>query len=88
MIKTTFKFNGHYITVEAIHYKGYPATLEEPGEGDNFEIANIIINKQEFESIEELAEFLNMDATETDIIIETNLKNEMYENGDHFRDRY
>ena len=81
MIHTTFKFKGHYITVEAIYFKGYPETLEEPGENESFEIQQLRISEQEFEDVEELATFLNMEEKELDFIIETHLK---LANNEHF----
>jgi len=74
MITAKFKFKGHYITIDAIYLKGYPATLEEPAEDESFEIQSISIGEQEFEDTEELATFLNMEEKEIDIIIETHLK--------------
>ena len=74
MISATFKFKGHKITIEAIYYKGYPATIEEPGEDETFEIQSIIIGEKEFEDVEELANFLNIAEKELDYIIDTHLK--------------
>lgn len=81
MISATFKFKGHYITVEAIYFKRYPETLEEPGENESFEIQQLRISEQEFEDVEELATFLNMEEKELDFIIETHLK---LANNEHF----
>jgi hypothetical protein len=76
MIHTTFRRGQFNITVEAIFYKGYCETLEEPRLDDSFEYQRISIGETEYEP-EELAYLLEITETELDKILYQKLKQQM-----------
>lgn len=76
MIYTTFRRGQFNITVEAIFYKGYCETLEEPALDDSFEYQRISIGETEYEP-EELADLLEITETELDKILYKKLKSQM-----------
>lgn len=81
-VQISFDFNGHGIYVLANYYKGCDATLEEPAEEPSFDIIELSIKKNEFESIEDLSIFLGCtEDTLNNIIlshIQDYLNNEQY----------
>jgi hypothetical protein len=76
MIHTTFRRGQYTITVEAIFYKGYSETLEDPGLDDSFEYQRLSIGETEYEP-EELADLLEITETELDKILYQKLKQQM-----------
>jgi hypothetical protein len=76
MIHTTFRRGQFNITVEAIFYKGYCETLEEPALDDSFEYQRLSIDETEYEP-EELADLLEITETELDKILYQKLKQQM-----------
>ena len=76
MIHTTFRRGQFTITVEAIFYKGYCETLEEPGLDDTFEYQRISIDETEYEP-EELANLLEITESELDKILYQKLKQQI-----------
>ncbi len=76
MIYTTFRRGQFTITVEAIFYKGYCETLEEPALDDSFEYQRLSIGETEYEP-EELADILEITETELDKILYQKLKSQM-----------
>lgn len=76
MIYTTFRRGQFNITVEAIFYKGYCETLEEPALDDTFEYQRISIGETEYDP-EELADLLEITETELDKILYQKLKSQM-----------
>ena len=76
MIHTTFRRGQFTITVEAIFYKGYCITLEEPALDDSFEYQRLSIGETEYEP-EELADLLEITESELDKILYQKLKQQM-----------
>lgn len=82
-ISASFTYNNHKIFIMVDYYKGYPATLEEPGALPSYEIIELYIGKTEFDSVEDLAEYLNCDLDKLEDIILENLENNL-DYGKHF----
>lgn len=82
-VQVSFNYKGQNIYVLANYYKGYPATLEEPGALPSYEIIELYIGKTEFDSVEDLAEYLNCDLDKLEDIILENLENNL-DYGKHF----
>ena len=83
-VETTIRFRTYSIQVVAEYYKGYSATLEEPGMDEHFDIISTIIKETEYEP-EELAELLEMTEKELDDFLYLRLKQQMeYDNKNCF----
>lgn len=70
-----FKYNNHTIEVDANYYKGYHATLEEPGEPDGWEINDIVVDDN-ITFYDDILELLNLTDQEFDELLQDELNNE------------
>jgi len=82
-VEVSFNYKSQSIYVFANYYSGCDATTEEPAEEPTFEIIELNIGKTEFDSVEDLAEHLDVNETELDKIILKQIQNNL-EYGKYF----